>query len=88
MRKEPHLADVVWTDAKIQWSLSIKSLMSLVSEAIERKAIHNLKPERNIMMIGIPNTGEEDWRLASLFVFRWYYLGKKFIASFKEAYLA
>jgi len=58
MRKEPHLADVVWTDAKIQWSLSIKSLMSLVTEAIERKAIHNLKPERNIMMIGIPNTGK------------------------------
>ena len=58
MNNEPHLADVIWTNARTQYSPSIKSIMSTVTEGIERNAFHILKPERNIMMIGVPNTGE------------------------------
>jgi len=58
MNNEPHLADVIWTNARTQYSPSIKSIMSIVTEGIERNAFHNLKAERNIMMIGVPNTGK------------------------------
>jgi len=58
MDNEPHLSDVIWTNANTQFPPSVKSIMSIATEAIERNAYHAVKPERHFMMIGVPNTGK------------------------------
>jgi len=58
MLNEPHLADVIWTNSKIQFSQSIKAIMPQIHQAIDRHAFHTLKTDRNIMVLGIPNTGK------------------------------
>ena len=61
MDNEPHLADVIWTNANTQFPPSVKSIMSIATEAIERNAYHTPKPERHFMLIGVPNTGKK-WK--------------------------
>jgi len=58
MLNEPHLADVIWTNSKIQYSKSIKAIMPQVHQAIDRHAFHTLKSDRNIMVLGVPNCGK------------------------------
>lgn len=58
LRNEPNLAEVVYTNSKIEHSQSIKSIMPAITNAIERRAIHNPKSERYFMTIGVPNSGK------------------------------
>lgn len=58
MEGEPNLADVIWTDACIQYHQTVKAILGRVNKAIDEKAFHTLKKERNIMIIGVPNTGK------------------------------
>jgi len=58
LRNDPNLAEVVYTNSKIEHHQSIKSIMPTITDAIERRAIHNLKNERYFMCIGVPNSGK------------------------------
>lgn len=58
MRREPHLADVIWTNAKTQYHQTIKNIVPLVTKVVEEKAIHVRRSDLNIMAIGVPNTGK------------------------------